>query len=113
MHFSNKPVTLVLMILLQILLPVITSAQNEKCNIINRASAPGESLSYIVSYNIFIFWTDVGVVNFTVSEAEKNRQQRLYLHGTGLSFPTWNWFLKYKTHTNPGPILSPLNLMSL
>ncbi len=105
MHFSNKPVTLVLMILLQILLPVITSAQNEKCNIINRASAPGESLSYIVSYNIFIFWTDVGVVNFTVSEAEKNRYQRLYLHGTGLSFPTWNWFFKvqdsYESWTDP------------
>lgn len=62
MHFSNKPVTLVLMFLMQVLLPVITSAQNEKCKIINRASAPGESLSYIVSYNVFIFRTDVGLV---------------------------------------------------
>jgi len=105
MHFSIKPETLILMILLQVLLPVITSGQNEKCNIINRASAPGESLSYIVSYNVFIFWTDVGVVNFTISEVEKDKHKRLYLHATGLSFPTWNWFFKvedsYESWTDP------------
>jgi len=112
MSFSIKPITLFLMILLQVLLPVITSGQDEKCNIINRASAPGESLSYIVSYNVFIFWTDVGVVNFTVSEAEKDKHKRLYLHATGLSFPTSNWFFKVKD-SYPGPILLPLNHMNL
>ena len=105
MHFSIKPITLILMILLQVLLPVNISGQTEKCNIINRASAPGESLTYVVSYNIFIFWTDVGVVNFTVSEVEKDKHKRLHLHGTGLSFPTWNWFFKvedsYESWTDP------------
>lgn len=96
---------LILLILLQIFLPVTLYSQIGKCNVTNRAFAPGESLLYIVSYNIFIFWTDVGIVNFTVSEAEKNRQQLLHLHGTGRSFPTWDWFFKvrdsYESWTDP------------
>lgn len=105
MIFSFQQVTLVLLILWQFLFPAKTLGQNEKCNTINHACDPGESLLYIVSYNVFIFWTDVGVVNFSVSEAEKNQHVCLYLHGTGLTLPTWNWFFKvkdsYKSWTDP------------
>jgi hypothetical protein len=71
-------------------------SQPNNCSIINRAFRPGESVSYVVSYNVFIFWTEVGEVNFKVNEAEILGKPCYHLLGTGMSYPSWDWFFKVR-----------------
>jgi len=71
-------------------------SQRTNCSIYNRAFVPGESATYVVSYNVFIFWTEVGEVSFKVKDSEILGKPCYHLLGTGMSYPSWDWFFKVR-----------------
>ena len=71
-------------------------SQYKDCDIVNTAFKSGEEIKYTISYNWFIFWTEVGEVTFTVSESEIFDNQCLHLLGTGTTYKSWDWFFKVR-----------------
>ena len=57
---------------------------------------PGEKLGYTVSYNWFVIWTEVGEVNFSVSQAKIGNNPCYHLLGTGRTYPGWDIFFKVR-----------------
>ncbi len=65
----------------------------------------GEHITYVVSYNWFVIWTEVGEVLFTVKNAKIGNKPCLHLLGQGNTYPSWDWFFKvrdrYESWVNP------------
>jgi hypothetical protein len=61
-------------------------SQNDECSIRNRAFGSGEKITYTVSYNWFIIWTEVGEVTFKVNETTIFNNPCLHLSGTGSTY---------------------------
>ncbi len=80
-------------------------SQNDECSIRNRAFGSGEKITYTVSYNWFIIWTEVGEVTFKVNETTIFNNPCLHLSGTGSTYSSWDWFFKvrdrYDSWVNP------------
>ncbi len=97
-------------ILLLIINPLIGLSQTvHPCEIKNNAFIPGEKLTYVITYNWFFVWTDVGGVIFEASEDTIFDQEVLNLKGTGVTFPFYNWFFQvrdiYQSWVNPDNLL--------
>lgn len=64
----------------------------------------GEELTYVVSYNWFVFWTEVGEVSFTVNNTKIGEKPYLHLLGVGQTYPGWDIFFKvrdrYESYVN-------------
>jgi len=71
-------------------------AQYEECSIRNRAFESGEEITYTVSYNWFIIWTEVGEVTFRVNETSIFNKPCLHLSGSGTTYSSWDWFFKVR-----------------
>ncbi len=75
------------------------------CSIDTSAFASGETLTYVLSYNWFFIWTDVGEATFSVTNDVKFDQNALHLHTLGKSYPFYDWFFKvrdvYESWVNP------------
>lgn len=56
----------------------------------------GEQLTYVVSYNWFVLWTEVGEVTFKVDESTLGKKQVYHLSGTGSTYPSWDLFFKVR-----------------
>lgn len=67
-------------------------AQGNECNATNTAFKAGEKVSYIVSYNWFVFFTDVGLASFRVKNDKMFGKPVLHLEATGVSTPAWDRF---------------------
>lgn len=84
-------------------------SQNSTCEIQNNAFQSGEKLSYVITYNWFLVWTDVGAVEFEVSNERMYGQQVLNLKGTGVTFSFYDWFFQvrdvYQSWVNPENLL--------
>ena len=85
------------------------NSQNFACEIQNNAFQPGEKLTYVITYNWFLVWTDVGAVEFEVSNEKMFGQQVLNLKGTGVTFSFYDWFFQvrdvYQSWVNPNNLL--------
>ncbi len=97
-------------ILLLIVNPLIGLSQNNNpCTIKNNAFNPGEKLAYVITYNWALIWTDVGGVEFEVSEDTLFNQDVLNLKGTGVTFSFYDWFFQvrdvYQSWVNPDNLL--------
>jgi len=77
---------------------LLTQAQNNynECSGLNNVFQPGEKIKYVMTYNWFLVWTDVGEVTFEVRETEKNNQQAYHLIGKGKSYPFYDWFYEVR-----------------
>ena len=88
--------------------PVI-SQNNHSCEIKNDAFISGEKLAYVITYNWFFIWTDVGGVEFEANEDTIFNQEVLNLKGTGVTFSFYNWFFQvrdvYQSWVNPDNLL--------
>lgn len=72
-------------------------SQDDKLYSVDKtAFAPGEKLTYVLSYNWFFIWTDVGEVTFSVASDVKFGQDALHLHTLGKSYPFYDWFFKVR-----------------
>jgi len=70
--------------------------QMADCKVQNFAFQPGEEARYQVSYNWFIWWTDVGEVNFSVRESMVSDIPCLHLLAVGATYKSWDWFFKVR-----------------
>lgn len=71
-------------------------SQDFPCEIKNQAFQTGEKLTYVITYNWFLVWTDVGGVQFEVSDDEMFEQDVLNLKGTGITFSFYDWFFQVR-----------------
>ena len=76
------------------------SCSVDKCNF-----QQGEKLTYIVSYNWFVIWTEVGEVTFSVDKSNIGEFPTYHLLGVGQTYPGWDIFFKvrdrYESWVNP------------
>ena len=89
MKLSVFSILMILVILNQI------DAQND-CKEKPLNFQPGEKLGYTVSYNWFVIWTEVGEVNFSVSQAKIGNNPCYHLLGTGRTYPGWDVFFRVR-----------------
>lgn len=71
-------------------------SQENNCKIVNQAFSAGEQLSYIVSYNWFLVWTEVGGVTFSTENAELSGVPCMRITAKGRTFKSWDWFFKVR-----------------
>lgn len=85
------------------------NAQESDCTANNTAFKAGENVSYIVSYNWFVFFTDVGLASFRVKNARMFGKLVLHLEATGVSTPSWDRFFMvrdlYQSWVDPVTVL--------
>ena len=84
-------------------------SQDFPCTMSNLAFQPGEKLTYVITYNWFLVWTDVGAVEFEVAGDQLFGKQVLNLKGTGVTFSFYDWFFQvrdiYQSWVNPDNLL--------
>ena len=85
-----------IVILTLIILSVLVVKSQNNCEIKNNAFQPGEKLAYVITYNWFLVWTDVGGVDFEVKEDKMFGQDVLNLKGTGVTFSFYDWFFQVR-----------------
>lgn len=86
-----------LFVLVIILVDLSLHAQETaKCQVENTSFIPGESYSYILSYNWFVVFAEVGVVNFTLEKDRINNQNAYHFVGEGRTFNWWDTFFKVR-----------------
>lgn len=84
-------------------------AQEKDCEIKNIAFKPGEKLNYVITYNWFLVWTDVGGVEFEATKTRMFDQDVINLKGTGVTFSFYDWFFQvrdvYQSWVRPDNLL--------
>jgi hypothetical protein len=80
-------------LLLQFLI-VDTSGQN--CSSKNITFRPEEELTYIVAYDWFVIWTEVGQVTMTISEKPYGNIPAYHYVAEGETFKKWDWIFKVR-----------------
>jgi len=84
-------------ILLILCSTTILSAQNKyPCEIKNNAFKSGETLDYVITYNWFLVWTDVGAVRFEAKKEKMFNKEVYNLKGTGITFSFYDWFFQVR-----------------
>lgn len=77
----------------------------QECNFFSVNFEKGEKLTYVVSYNWFVIFTDVGEAVFRVAESKVGKEPCLYIGATGKTYQNWDWFFevrdKYETWVDP------------
>ncbi len=56
----------------------------------------GEKIKYVLTYNWFMVWTDVGEVTFEVEEKEINQRPAYHLVGKGKTYGFYDWFYEVR-----------------
>ncbi len=72
-----------------------TEAQ-KTCDALEINFQPGESLDYVVSYNWFVIWTEVGEVTFSMEKTNVGETSCYHLLGVGETYPGWDLFFKVR-----------------
>ncbi|MBU8891791.1 MAG: DUF3108 domain-containing protein [Bacteroidales bacterium] len=87
----------------------LNAQNNNPCEIKNDAFDSGEKLAYVITYNWFFVWTDVGGVEFEATDDTIFNQEVLNLKGTGVTFSFYDWFFQvrdvYQSWVNPVNLL--------
>lgn len=68
----------------------------QTCNITNYSFKAGEEITYIISYNWFIIWTEVGEVSLTIKNDSFKGIPTYRVAGEGYTYPGWDWFFKVR-----------------
>lgn len=85
------------------------SQTTKPCEIQNNSFESGEKLAYVITYNWFLVWTDVGGVEFEATQDTIFNKEALNLKGTGVTFSFYDWFFQvrdvYQSWVNPENLL--------
>ncbi len=73
-------------------------SQNDSasCRVSNTTFLPGEEYSYIIAYNWFVVFSEVGYVTFKIEEDEMFDQKAFHFIGEGRTFNWWDKFFKVR-----------------
>ena len=69
-----------------------------QCVIGNSTFKPGEEITYVISYNWFIVWSEVGEVKFKVEETTYKDKPVYHYSATGKTYDSWNWIFPVEDH---------------
>jgi len=72
------------------------SNDNPQCVPSFKNFQPGEKIKYVMTYNWFLVWTDVGEVTFEVKDSQINSHHAYHLIGKGKSYPFYDWFYEVR-----------------
>jgi hypothetical protein len=87
----------ILIVFFTLALPVQGIAQNGSgCSSEMRAFQPGEKVKYVLTYNWFFVWTDVGEVTFEVNEDFTFDKPTYHLRGVGKTYKFYDWFYQVR-----------------
>ena len=88
----------------------------ENCKMKNSTFSSGEKLSYVVAYNWFIVFSEVGLVDFTIREDNIKGKDIYHFKASGRTFNWWDKFFKvrdsYETWVDK-ETLRPLNFQRI
>lgn len=82
--------------LILILIAIQTLKSQENCEIENKAFQIGEKIDYVITYNWFLVWTDVGGVRFETLKDKKFEQDVIHLKATGITYTFYDWFFQVR-----------------
>ena len=80
----------------QLVFTSLKAQNSESCQVENITFNPGERLSYVIAYNWFVVFSEVGLVDFTINEDNFNGQETYHFVGTGRTFNWWDNFFKVR-----------------
>jgi len=83
-------------LLILILVNIYPQSQNPHCRITNSTFLPDEETMYIVSYNWFVIFSEVGTVKFKLSSDRIFGQDALHYWAEGRSYNWWDRFFKVR-----------------
>jgi len=73
-----------------------TSSMNPRCIPAFKNFHAGEKIKYVMTYNWFLVWTDVGEVTFEVDETEIFNRPAYHLVGKGKTYSFYDWFYEVR-----------------
>lgn len=91
-----RKVSFMFLIILLLTAHYQTMGQANTCHVDEICFMPDESLTYVVSYNWFIVFTDVGEVNLRIAKTQMNGIPLLHLRGYGYTYKAWDLFFKVR-----------------
>lgn len=83
-------------VFLLFLQPLFSQETNVSCEATNRTFLAGEEYTYIVSYNWFVVFSDVGEVTFTITKGERFDQKAFHFVAEGKTYKWWDNFYKVR-----------------
>ncbi len=97
MKFNMKHVSSGIVLILLALISSATNAQDtNNCKFSNSTFLPGEELTYILSYNWFVVFSEVGMVKFSIKEDQIFDQPAYHFIGEGRTFNWWDKFFRVR-----------------
>lgn len=87
---------IIVIIILNLFSLSIFSQHKFPCEVKNEAFKPGEILDYVITYNWFFVWTDVGGVRFEATKDTMFGKDVYNLKGTGVTFAFYDWFFQVR-----------------
>jgi hypothetical protein len=79
---------------------VFTGSQNssyaQECTASNSTFNIGEEITYVISYDWFVIWTEVGEVKLTITDTSFNGMPAYRFYALGETYKSWNWIFKVK-----------------
>jgi hypothetical protein len=84
-------------IVIALLISVTGQAQtNKSCKIVNTSFLAGEQTSYIISYNWFVIFSEVGTVSMNITSEKLFGFDTYHLSAEGKSYSWWDSFFKVR-----------------
>jgi hypothetical protein len=85
-------------ILCLILFPLIlvNPLNGQVCKTNNTSFLPGEELTFVISYNWLIVWTDIAEIKLKVEIAKYKSISAYHVLGYGKTYRSWDWFFKVR-----------------
>lgn len=85
----------ILLVVSILLIPrLITKSQD--CTRKNVTFRSGEELTYVVAYDWFVLWTEVGELRMTINEVSYEGTPAYHYVGEGETFKGWDWIFKVR-----------------
>jgi hypothetical protein len=75
---------------------VVCQIEAQRCISTNSTFKTEEELTYVISYNWFFVWTEVGEVKLAIHDSEYNGIPAYQIIGTGKTYDNWDWFFKVR-----------------
>ncbi len=75
-----------------IIIMAMPSMPQDNCEIKNKAFQTGEIVDYVITYNWFLVWTDVGGVRFEANKDKMFGEDVINLKATGITYTFYDWF---------------------
>jgi hypothetical protein len=75
---------------------LLNGIRAQQCTAQNFTFKSGEEIVYIISYDWFIIWTEVGEVKMTINETEFEGKPAYRYTGYGQTFKNWDIFFKVR-----------------